>query len=115
MKSLVNTLILSACMFVSVATFANNDTPSKKVTSALRTQIVNLIGSTIKLDTKENLNVRVSFLVNNKNEIVIVDVISKDERLNKIIKNRLNNKKVAKTSNVKKQDIYMLPIKVNKK
>lgn len=111
MKSKFSSLVVGVSLLMSVAAFANDKTP--KATSSLRSQVVDLIGNKIPLNTEENLMVRVSFILNNQNEIVVVDVISKDEKVNAFIKDKLNNKKVSATK-VKQHDIFILPIKVKK-
>ncbi len=113
MKSIFNSLLVAVALFVSVGTYANDKTP-KKVGNALRTEIVELIGKKVPMDAKENLIIRVSFVVNNQNELVVVDVISKNKEVNSYIKDKINYKKVSTASEVKNQEIYILPIKVKK-
>lgn len=111
MKPKFSSLLVGISLFMSVASFANDKSP--KITSALRTQVVDLIGDKIPFNTEDNLLVRVSFVVNNQNELVVVDVISKDEKVNAFIKEKINYRKI-KASKAKSQEIYLLPIKVKK-
>ncbi|SEB41682.1 hypothetical protein SAMN04489761_0582 [Tenacibaculum sp. MAR_2009_124] len=112
MKSIFNSLLIAVALFVSVGAYANDKTPKK--TNALRSEIVELIGKKVPMNAKENFIVRVSFVVNNQNELVVVDVISKNKEVNSYIKNKINYKKVSSASEVKNQEIYILPIKIKK-
>lgn len=111
MKLLFNSLLITVVLFLSIGTFANDNLP--KATSVLHSEIVELIGKRVPMESKENLLVRVSFILNNQNELVILDVISKDDDLKSYIKNKLNYKKLSTKIEGKKQEIYTLPIKVN--
>ena len=113
MKTLVKTLIIfSISLFLSLSTFATPKNDFGKDNS-LTNQIIALIGDKVPFNTYETLKVDVSFTVNNKNEIIVVDVTSKNEELSLFIKEKLNNKKIN-SSKIKQKEIYTLPIKVNK-
>ena len=110
MKPIFNSLLAIATFVVSVATFAKEKTT--KSPSSLRSEIVELIGKKVPMETKESLTVRVYFVINNQNELVVVDVISKNKSVNSYIKEKINYKKISTTAKDRKQEIYILPIKV---
>lgn len=113
MKTIVKTLIvLGISLFLSLSTFANSKNDIGKDNS-LTNQIIALIGDKVPFNTYETLKVDVSFTLNTKNEIIVVDVTSKNEELSLFIKEKLNNKKIN-SSKIKQKEIYTLPIKVNK-
>ncbi|CAL2093830.1 hypothetical protein [Tenacibaculum sp. 190524A02b] len=112
MKTIKNTLmILGISLLTTFTTMAT--TNPLKAKKHLRGQIVNLIGDKIPLKANEVLSAEVSFMVNSKNEIVVLDVESKDEALIAFIKRKLNYKKIEVTSKISKKEVYTLPLKVD--
>ena len=110
MKPIFNSLLVIATFLVTVASFAKEKT--SKYPISLRSEIVELIGKKVPMEAKESLTVRVYFVINNQNELVVVDVISKNKSVNSYIKEKINYKKITNTSRERKQEIYVLPIKV---
>jgi hypothetical protein len=107
-KSIIAILAISLSTIFSVN--ATEVTPSK--TKELRTEIISILGSKIPLELKEASTANISFLINNKNEIVIISVGSDVNILNDYIKRKLNYKKI-KVKGVSKGEIYRMPLKIN--
>ncbi|WP_428740418.1 hypothetical protein [Tenacibaculum sp.] len=105
-------VVLGMSMLTSFTAIANNETPST-TKKALSVEIATLIGNSIPVEVLQEVATEVSFMVNSKNEIVIIDVASENEELCAYIKSKLNYKKIT-TKNVKNEEIYFLPLRVKK-
>lgn len=93
------------------STFANNDDDKRKEEEkVLRTQIVQFLGN---YDNYENVKAEVTFMLNRKNEIVILSVNSSKREVESFVKARLNYKRVKDTT-VKPMKIFKLPIRIVK-
>lgn len=92
-------------LFASVTTYAN---PSETNPDDLRKEIVKLVSS-IDLSDMDSQYERtyIQFIVNAKNEIVVVNVSQKEYASR--IKSKLNYKKL-KTEDVQQNEIYTVPI-----
>lgn len=114
MKNLKITLVvLAVSLATTFSATANNTNPSNSK-KELRTKIMNLIGKNIPVQVKnECIDAEVSFVLNDKNEIVVVSVSSKHGAIDGFIKNRLNYRKVV-VNGIKKGEIYKLPLRVQK-
>ncbi len=102
---------------ISLSTvFAASASEKNKVTDqkTLRTEIVSLLGKNIPMNIDKSYLAEVQFIVNNNNEVVVISVDSKTPEFISYVKNKLNYKKVN-LKNIKKGEIYRMPIKVNKK
>lgn len=110
LKTIVSILLVS--VFTVTSTMANNSNPinSKRV---LRSEIVSLIGNNIPIQVNKEVNAEISFVLNKKNEVVIVSVDSHHENLDRFIKNKLNYKKLF-SKTIKKGKIYKFNLKVQK-
>ena len=115
MKSLkLFVAIFSLSILATTSINANNsNTEPTKEKNPLRTEIINLIGNEIPIDIKKTINTEISFTFNNNNELIVIDVDSKNEQLISYIKSKLNYKKIN-MKNVKKKEVYTLPLRVNK-
>jgi len=118
MKSLKSIITIIA---ISLATTFSTAASEKKslegpleITKKLRTEIVSILGSKIPMELKETSTAEISFMVNNKNEIVILSVNSKINELDTYIKSKLNYKKV-KVKGTLKGEVYKMPLKINAK
>jgi hypothetical protein len=112
MKNLKTVIaILAISLSTIFSTTASEKEPSK-ITKKLRTEIVSLIGDKIELDLKKECSAEVSFMINNKNEIVVISVDSKENKLTSYIKSKLNYKKLV-VEGTKVGEIYIMPIKIN--
>lgn len=113
MKNL-RTFITIIALSLTTVFYASEKKPIEKTNSenkALRTEMSSLIGNKIPLKIKKSTTAEISFIVNNKKEIVVLSVDSKVSELNNYLKNKLNYKKIT-TKGVKKGEIYKIPLKV---
>lgn len=106
------TVILIATLF-SFNAFANDVKPVKETKSELRAEIVQLLGD-IEFDLDKNLTGTVEFVINNRGELIIVNVDSKDTNVELYVKRQLNYKHIS-TKAVVKGRIYKMPLKIVKK
>jgi hypothetical protein len=114
MKKLASIItIIAISLSTTFSSTAAEKEPSK-ITKKLRTEIVSMLGDRIPIILTESSSAEVSFVINNKNEIVIISVDSKVSELNSYIKNKLNYKKIKVKGTIKGQ-IYKIPLKMNKK
>lgn len=107
MKKLL--IVFLVTVFSTLSTFSNNENPSKKADLELRNQIVKLLGN-YKSTLEHTIETKVSFLINQKGEIVVLSVDSEQELITNYVKRKLNYKKATLTNVVKMQK-FVLPIK----
>lgn len=111
------TLITIIALGLTTVFSAAEKEPVKKAnseTKTLRKEMSSYIGKNIPIEVKKTTTAEISFIINSKNEIVVLTVDSKESALNKYLKNKLNYKKVT-TKGIKKGEVYKIPLKVNKK
>jgi len=111
MKSL-KILVLAIALFamnVSTST-ASPANPNTK----LRAELIELIGKSCSFElTKDHCTAEVLFMINEKNEIVVISVNSENENAEAYIKGKLNYQKVSpKVSQA--GEIYLLPLRIQK-
>lgn len=112
LKTIITVIAISlVTTFTTSASDKNNSSDDKKT---LRTEIVSLMGTKIDLDINESCTAEISFIINKTNEVVVVSVDSKSSAFKSYVKNKLNYKKI-KLKNIKKGEIYKMPIKLYKK
>lgn len=109
LKSIITIFALSITTFF----YASEKEPIEK-NKTIRTEISSYIGKNIPVKVKASTTAEISFIVNNKNEIVVLTIDSKITELNAYIKNKLNYKKVN-TTGIKKGEIYKMPLKIKTK
>lgn len=111
LKSIIAIIAISlATTFSATAT----EKEPTKVTEKLRTEIISMLGSTVQLELKNTTSAEISFMVNNKNELVVVSVDSNVSEFQSIVKTKLNYKKLA-FKGAKKGEIYKVPVKIKAK
>ncbi len=112
MKNLKSIIAIIAITLAT--TFSANATEKKpsKITKELRTELVSMLGNTINIELKKSTSGEISFMVNNKNEVVVISVESKVNEFNSMVKRKLNYKKIT-VKGVKKGEIYKIPVKIN--
>ncbi|MHB0756140.1 hypothetical protein [Polaribacter sp. M15] len=105
--------IIAIIAITLATTFSANATEKKpsKITTQLRTELVAMLGNKVQVQLQESTSGEISFMVNNKNEIVIISVDSKVKEFNTMVKSKLNYKKVN-VKGVKKGEIYKIPVKL---
>jgi len=103
-SAIVLTLFVSATAMASTTT----ETTSK---NKLRTELIKLLGDYEFSFNQKTLTANISFIVNDKNEVVILSVNSKDENILSYVKRKLNYKKIN-CSGITKGKIYVMPLKI---
>jgi hypothetical protein len=111
LKTIITVIAISLSTIFSVTATEKNPTSTKK---ELRTELVSLLGNKIPLDIDKSYSAEISFIVNNENEVIVISVDSKVSSFVKYAKTRLNYKKIN-TKNIKKGEVYRMPIKIHKK
>ncbi|MDX6747261.1 hypothetical protein SHK09_10700 [Polaribacter sp. PL03] len=111
MKNLKTIIAVIAISLSTVFSVSATDTKPKKA-KTLRTEISALIGENIPLKFNKTTIAEVSFIVNNRNEIVVLSVKSEVSELNSFIKRKLNYK-IITIKGVKKGEVYKMPLKIN--
>jgi hypothetical protein len=111
LKSIITIIAISLATTFSTA--ATEKEPSK-INKELRTEIVSMLGDKILMELKDNTSAEISFMINNKNEVVVITVDSKLNEFNSFVKKKLNYKKIN-VKGVKKGEIYRIPVKINVK
>lgn len=114
-KLIITSIVLM--LTVTTASASNFITTKKDVNSKkeLRTKIIALLGKQvpIKIDTKEKMAAKISFMLNNKNEVIVISVGSENTAIDSYVKEKLNYK-VVKVDGIKKGEIYQMPLKIKK-
>ena len=105
--------IIAISLATTFSTTAGEKKPSK-VTKKLRTEIVSMLGDQIQMELKNVKTAKISFMVNNQNEVIVVSVSSKAKDFNSFVKHQLNYKKIN-IDGVKKGVVYNLPVKIKTK
>ena len=98
----------------TVATIAANP-ETITINEKLRSEIERLLDHPYFLENETIISARVEFLVNQKGEIVVLMVDSKDERIIDFIKDRLNYQTVIESSGDLNNRKFSIPVKIVKK
>jgi len=111
-----NLKFIIAIFAISLSTiFSMNASEKNNINNnELRTEIVSILGNNFSIDLQKSGTANISFMINNKNEIVIISVDSDITELNALIKGRLNYKKID-IKGTKKGEIYKMPLRINVK
>ncbi|MDG1803919.1 hypothetical protein [Flavicella sp.] len=112
MKKIIS--VMFALVLGTVATIAANP-ETMTINEKLRSEIERLLDHPDFLENEKIISAKVEFLVNQRGEIVVLLVDSKDERIINFIKTRLNYQSVVKASEELKNKKFSVPIKVIKK
>jgi hypothetical protein len=98
----------------TVATIAANP-ETMTINEKLRSEIERLLEHPYFLENETIISAKVEFLVNQKGEIVVLMVDSKDERIIDFIKKRLNYQIVLESSGNLNNRKFSVPIKIVQK
>lgn len=107
----VKLVLVAVALTVSSFSFASEKNPSTNTKKELQKEIVTILGDHIEKVGENIVQAEVSLTLNSKSEIVILSVKSKNEKLESIVKSKLNYKKV-KVKAVNEGEVYVLPLKV---
>ena len=113
MKTLKTIITIIAISLSTVFSLAATEKEPTNTNKSLRTELVSLLGDKIPLDIDRSYSAEISFIVNNNNEVIVISIDSKVSSFVKYAKTRLNYKKIN-TKNIKKGEVYRMPIKIQK-
>lgn len=105
-KITVVTIALFLGAFVAFGATPNGDKENRKV----RKKVENLLENPYFLGESKTLTTSVEFLVNQKGEVVVIDVDSDNESVVYFIKSRLNYQKIVQNPEKFAQRRYYLPV-----
>lgn len=109
MKNLKSIIAIIAIGFAtSFSSFAIDKKP-EKISQKLRTEIITILGEKINLELQSDTSAEISFVVNNENELVVVNVDSDVREFQSFVKTKLNYKKIN-VKGVIKGEIYKIPV-----
>ena len=114
MKKLKLTITAIALCFATLAASATEINPSKKeANKAFRSKIVSLIGSEAPsyLTQGKDVTAKLSLMLNNKNQVIVVSVDSKSGNVEEYVKSKLNYQKIN-VKGLKKGEIYRVPLTI---
>ena len=114
MKKLKLTITAIALCFATITASAT-ETPSttKETNKAFRSKIVNLIGTEAPsyLTNGKDVTAKLSLMLNNKNQVIVVSVDSKSDTVEEYVKSKLNYQEI-KVKGLKKGEIYRVPLTI---
>ncbi|GLU44136.1 hypothetical protein [Allomuricauda sp. NBRC 101325] len=109
----IKTVSTVLALFAVMSVFANKG--KKKVANEnnnLSGQIYEMLkDNQFNLEESGDLTAEVSFIINEKGEVVVLSVETKDEILEGFVKSRLNYKKVASSAVVPGR-VYEVPVRI---
>ena len=104
-------LFLVAFALFSMSAMASVFNPIKP-NAQLRAEIIDLIGTTCPYEYDKNeCTAEVLFTINNDQEIVILSVLSPNERAEPYLKSKMNYKEVSHVPS-REGDIFLLPLRM---
>jgi len=115
MKKLKLTITAIALCFATLTVSATETTPTTKseANKAFRSKIVSLIGSEAPsyLTEGKDVKAKLSLMLNNKNQLIVVSVDSKSGNIEEYVKGKLNYQKIN-VKGLKKGEIYRVPLTI---
>ena len=112
MKNLKTVITIIAISLSTIFSVTATDPIKKYDTTRFRTELSTLIGKKFPFKLEKTTHVDISFVLNNKNEVVVLSVDSNASELNTFLKGKLNYKKVIALG-INKGKVYRMPIKIN--
>ncbi len=110
MKKL-NYFIIAFTLLAMSATAATTTGPVKP-TSQLRSEIVDIIGPNCPYESnKDECSAEVLFTINTKGELIVLSVISPNEKAEGFLKSKLNYKRVSHKPK-REGEIFLLPLRM---
>ena len=112
MKKLKLTITAIALCFATITASATETKPNE-TNKAFRTKIVSLIGTEAPsyLTNGKEITAKISLMLNNKNQVIVVSVDSKNTSIEAYIKSKLNYQKID-VKGLKKGEIYKVPLTI---
>lgn len=113
----VQLIITSMALMLTVLSASANSSPTSLANSKkeLRTKIASLLGKQVAVNIEDGMDIvaNISFMINSKNELIIISVDSKNSTVDACVKNKLNYKTV-KVKGIKKGEVYEVPLKIKR-
>ena len=109
MKNLKTVITIIAISLATTFSTVAGDKKSSKIKKELRTEIVSMIGDEINIEFNKTCSAEISFMINNKNELIVVSVDCASKEFNSYVKRKLNYKKIN-VKGTKKGEIYRVPV-----
>ena len=103
-------LVLAVSMLIATGNLFANDPAPNDPTESLKTEIENLLGSN-NFKVKKDITAKVEFTVNQDQEIVVLEIDSKDALVKRYLKSRLDNRKVN-LDNIKEGEKFVVPVRL---
>ncbi len=92
--------IITMSLATAFSATANEKEPSK-INKTLRTELVAMLGDKMNLEVSTTDTSKISFMINNKNEVVVISVATKVDGFQSLVKSKLNYKKIKKGTHEK--------------
>ncbi|PWG05508.1 hypothetical protein [Polaribacter aquimarinus] len=109
LKTIITVVAISLSTVFSATAVEKNPLKKEKT---IRTEIVSLLGDNIPFQINHSCRAEISFIINNNNEVVVLNVDSKIAKFESFVKRKLNYKKLS-LKNIKKGEVYRIPVKLN--
>lgn len=93
---------------VGTTVFANDTNPVKTTPENVTTQIAELLKNP-EMNVDQDIMAKVTFMVNENKELVVINVDTKNERVDAFIKSRLNYKKLDAVATGKE---WVVPVRI---
>ena len=104
-------LVLVAAILLSTGNLLANNVDNVKPTKTLTTQISKLLSVNTLTEKEVNAIAQVRFTINSEKEIVVLSVVSENDRLESFVKGNLNYKKVV-IKNYVEGKVYTVPVRI---
>tara|TARA_R110002072_G_scaffold72613_20_gene173506 strand:+ start:3294 stop:3647 length:354 start_codon:yes stop_codon:yes gene_type:complete len=114
MKKLKLTIaVIALCFSTLAATATETKTLPSKSSKNLRSKIIKLLGNEAPnyLTEGNDVKAELSFMLNNKNQIILVTIDSKSDLVEGYVKSKLNYQKVS-VKGLKSGEIYRVPLTI---
>lgn len=106
----VKLIVAAVALMVSSMSFASSVIPTT-TKQELQKEITSILGKKLEIVGKDIVKAEISFTLNSKSEIVVLSVKSKNDKIESLVKSKLNYQKV-KVRAVNEGEVYVLPLKV---
>ncbi len=112
MKTIKSFVLALCCACIVAPVFANGigDNPKPSVNEKLKLEIVKMLKHpNLKIKPSDSRKAMIYFVINSKNELKVVEVSTRNDRLKEYIEARLDDR-VLKTKNLQIKKTYSMPI-----
>ena len=103
-------LVLATAMLIATGNLFANDSAPNDPAQSLKSEIENFLGSN-NFKVKKDILAKVEFTLNKQQEIVILDIDTKDGLVKRYLRTKLNNRKVN-LENIKEGEKFVIPVRL---